>query len=75
MFPAGFDEWRKRIEIEINEMPEKGKANKKILKIMEKFFGLGSNSIKIEYGHTSREKGIWVGMEKEEIIKKIRNGL
>ena len=75
MFPLAFDKWRRRIEIEVNEKPEGGKANKKILETIAKFFGLDNNSVKIEYGSKSREKGIWVGMEKEKVIEKLKNGL
>ncbi len=72
-FPAGYDKWRNRIEMEINEQPVKGKANKKILEIISSYFK--TREVSIIYGEKSREKGILVKKKKEEIIKALKNEL
>jgi len=73
MFPAGINIWKKRIEIEVNEAPLKGKANRKIIEIMKKFFD--NARVEIVYGKRSREKGIFVELEKDKVIEMIKNGL
>jgi len=75
MFPSGIDAWRKRIEIEINEEPRKGKANKEIIKTMAEYFEVGEEGVYIIYGKASREKGIFVKKDREKIIEMIKNGL
>ena len=72
VFPAGIDKWRKRVEIEINEKPEGGRANQAILQIMRRFF---KSNAEIVYGRKSREKGIFIGERKEKIIEMIEDGL
>ncbi|MCD6447668.1 MAG: YggU family protein [Thermoplasmata archaeon] len=73
-FPAGYDAWRKRIEIEVSEKPERGKANQQIIKTIASFFSLPSSSLSIAYGETSREKGIFIRKEKNEILRMLENG-
>ena len=72
-FPAGYDEWRKRIEIEVNEEPVKGEANKRILKLLASLLCLAPNEAIIVYGEKSREKGILVKKKKEEILHILKN--
>ncbi len=74
LFPAGYDEWRRRIEVEIDEKPEKGKANRKIMETIATFFSLPSSSLSIVYGRTSREKGIFIMRKKNEVLRMLENG-
>ena len=74
-FPAGYDEWRNRIEMEINEIPLKGRANQKILETISKFFGIPKEDVLILYGEKNREKGIFLKIGKNELIKKLKDGL
>ncbi len=72
---SGYDEWRKRIEIELKEKPVEGRANKELISFLSEFFGISSRDIKIIYGEKSREKGIYINAEKDYILKRIKNGL
>jgi len=74
IFPAGYDEWRKRVEIEINEEPVKGRANKKIIEMVASFFHVGQDDVEIVYGKKSREKGVRVKKKKEEALSLLKNG-
>ncbi len=74
IFPAGYDEWRKRIEIEVNEEPVGGKANKKIVEIVASLLGTGINEVEIVYGKKAREKGVRVKKKKEEVLHILKNG-
>ncbi|MCD6172110.1 MAG: YggU family protein [Thermoplasmata archaeon] len=73
-FPSGYDKWRNKIEIQVNEKPIEGKANKRIIQMTSKFFGLPENDISIIYGEKSREKGLYIKMKKEEVLRAL-NGL
>jgi hypothetical protein len=74
-FPAGYDEWRRRIEIEIDEEPVKGKANKKLVEILAAYFNLEKRDVEIIHGKKSREKEILVKKKKDEILHILKNGL
>ncbi len=74
-FPAGIDSWRKRIEIEVDEEPKKGKANKEIIKIMADYFRMSEQELHMVYGKTGREKGVFIKENREKIIEMIKNGL
>ncbi len=71
-FPAGYNEWRKRIELEIDTEPIKGKANREILEFLSKFFDVSKEDISIVYGEKSREKGILIKREKEYVLSKLK---
>lgn len=74
-FPAGYDEWRKRIEIEVSEEPVRGRANRQILAMIADFFALDGDEASMVYGHTSREKGVLVKRSLLEVEKFLKNGL
>jgi hypothetical protein len=74
-FPAGYDGWRRRIEIEIDEEPVKGKANRKIVEILAAYFNLEKRDVEIIHGKKSREKEILVKKKKDEILHILKNGL
>jgi len=71
-FPSGYDEWRKRICIDVVSPPREGKANKEILSMLKKFFG---KDAKIIYGEKSKEKDVLIEMERKKKKKKLKNGL
>ena len=52
---SGFNEWRNRFEIRIKQVPQKGKANKEILKELSKIFNC---DVSISKGEKSSQKTI-----------------
>ncbi len=52
-------------KVQVRELPEKGKANRAVLKIIADYFGVSQSNIRIISGSTSRLKII-------EIVKKWR---
>jgi uncharacterized protein len=52
---AGYNEWRKAIEVKIKAVPQKGKANKEIIK---EFSRLTGKPVEIVSGHKSHQKTI-----------------
>jgi len=71
-FPAGYDEWRKRIELEIDEEPVKGKANRAIIKFLAEFFGVSEGDVELIYGEKSKDKGILIKRSKTYILSKLK---
>jgi uncharacterized protein (TIGR00251 family) len=59
-FPAGFDPWRNRIGIEVDVEPVRGRANRQVLRLVGAVLALSEKDVKLAYGHTSREKGVFV---------------
>ena len=52
---SGFNEWRNRFEIRIKQVPQKGKANKEIVKELSKIFNC---DVSISKGEKSSQKTI-----------------
>ncbi len=66
-----FNSWRNCFEIKIKEIPQKGKANKEIIKQLSKLFDVKVDIVK---GLKSSQKTIiFYNSSKEDIIAKIKN--
>lgn len=64
---AGYNEWRKAIEVKIKAVPQKGKANKEIIK---EFFRLTGKPVEIVSGHKSHQKTIKIyEINKNDFLK------
>lgn len=44
--------------VSVTEPPVKGRANKAILKLLSKYFGVSSTKVFMIHGHTTRQKTI-----------------
>ena len=61
------------IEIWIPAVPEKGKANRFLLKQLSQLLDVNTSSLSIEKGHKTREKIIQVnGISQEELNQRLR---
>jgi uncharacterized protein (TIGR00251 family) len=60
VFPAGYNDWRKCIEISVCAPAEKDKANKEVIQTVAGFFNKPLSDIYILSGRTNREKTILV---------------
>jgi len=49
-----------KFEVRVNEAPEGGKANERVIELLAKYFGVPKSSIKIKHGLTSRNKIITI---------------
>ena len=60
-------------KLQINAPPEKGKANKEIIRFLSREFGLRKSDIEIVSGKTSQDKKIkFFNIEKERLIEKLK---
>ena len=57
-------------DIYVKEPPDKGKANKAVIKFLSKYFDISSSSFSIVKGHKSKIKVISVTDDKMEGVKK-----
>lgn len=58
------------LKVKINAQPEKGKANKELIRFLSKELGVSKSSIAIERGETSRNKSVKIeGLTLEEVIQ------
>jgi uncharacterized protein len=60
-----------QIKIAVTVAPEKGKANKAVIKILSKSLGVKSSDIQIVAGETSRDKKVFIRNINEEDINRV----
>jgi uncharacterized protein (TIGR00251 family) len=61
------------LKVKVKAPPEKGKANKAIIKVLEKTFGIPKGSMKISSGKTSSRKTIEITCDEAVINKKLEH--
>jgi uncharacterized protein len=65
-FPAGFNEWRERIEAKVRAPPEEGQANAELVRLAAAALGVPPSRVSVSSGATSRRKTLYViGLEKD----------
>ena len=65
-------EYADRIKIAVTVAPEKGKANKAVIKVFSKWLGVKSSDIQIISGEKLRDKEVFVrNITKEKLYKLI----
>jgi uncharacterized protein (TIGR00251 family) len=59
-------EYAEQLKIAVTVAPEKGKANKAVIKVLSKWLGVKNADIQIISGETSRDKKVFIGNFNEE---------
>jgi len=67
-FALGLDEWKGSLEVKLRAKPEKGKANKELLKKLRKIFDADIEIIK---GKKSSKKTLLIDAEKKRVLKSL----
>lgn len=76
VFPAAYNNWRKRIEIKIISEARENKANKELIKTIAIYFQIAEKNVSIVHGGKSREKSIVIKhISFEDIIHKLKESL
>ena len=60
-----------QIKIAVTVAPEKGKANKAVIKVLSQWLGIKSSDIQIVSGETSRDKKVFIRNINEEDFNRI----
>ena len=64
---SGYNEWRKAVEVKIKAHPQKGRANKEIIK---EFFKITKTPVEIISGHKSHHKILKIyGISETDMLK------
>ncbi len=64
-------EYAGQIKIAVTVAPEKGKANKAVIKLFAKWLGIKNSDIQIISGETSRDKELFIRNITEEDLNKL----
>ena len=76
VFPSGYNEWKKRIEIKVKAEAKENKANIEVIKTMAEYFDHPAKEIFIVQGQKSRDKTIVIKqMNVGDVCKKIEESL
>jgi uncharacterized protein (TIGR00251 family) len=60
LFPAGYNQWRKCIEIKVHAEAKDNKANNEVIKTVAEFFKVPVKDVILMSGQNSREKTIFL---------------
>lgn len=76
VFPAGYDRWRKRVEIRVSSPPKDNMANMDVIKTSADFFNKTVEKVTVVSGKKSRKKTILVkGISVDNAVKKLKESL
>jgi uncharacterized protein (TIGR00251 family) len=76
LFPAGFNNWRNRIEVKVTAKAKDNKANLEVVKIIAKFFNISIKNVSIIHGKKSRDKTVsLIDVSVNEVIKMLKESL
>lgn len=76
IFPAGYNQWRKRLEIKVCSPAKDNRANKEVVTVTADFFDKQDKDISVISGEKSREKTLLVrNISLEHAITKLRKAL
>lgn len=64
------DDGRKHLIVRVRAVPEDGKANKALIRLVSKTIGVPASALEIVAGHTSRLKTLRIACEPGEAEKK-----
>lgn len=74
---TGFDGWftdadgRKRLKVKVTAAPEKGKANKAVVKLLARALGVAPSDIEVVHGETDRNKTLQIAGAADELRRRI----
>ena len=76
VFPAGYNPWRKQIEIKVCSEARDNKANKEVLKTVAAFFNKTNDEVLFVSGEKSREKTLLVkNVSIDEVFRRLEEYL
>ncbi|MDH7518019.1 MAG: DUF167 domain-containing protein [Candidatus Thermoplasmatota archaeon] len=76
VFPAGYNTWRKCLEIKVCSEAKENRANKDVIKAVAKYFNKPVTNVFIVSGEKSREKTLLVkGVSVDDVSRRLRESL
>jgi len=76
VFPAGFNKWRKRIDVKVSTKAKDNQANIEVVKIIAEFFNKPVKNVYITSGKKTREKTVLIkDVSANTAAKKLKESL
>ncbi len=76
VFPVGYNEWRRCLEIKVKGEAKDNKANAEVLETVAGFFHCASKDVRIVKGEKSREKTVLLaGVARDDVLAKLEVSL
>jgi uncharacterized protein (TIGR00251 family) len=76
IFPAGYNKWRRSIEIKVNSPAKDNKANKDVIKSIAQFLDKPVEDIFVVSGIKNRSKSVLIkGISAEVISEKLKESI
>lgn len=76
VFPSGYNEWKKRVEIKVKAEAKENKANIEVVKTIAEYFDHPAKNILIIHGQKSRDKTVAIKqINVSDTCKKIEESL
>ena len=76
LFPTGYNQWRRCIEIKVKSPPSDNKANNDVIKLLALFFDIPNRDIEIISGFHNRLKQVLVkSIPFEDAIRKLKENI
>jgi len=76
IFPAGFNKWRRCIEIKVKSPAKDNKANKDVIKTVADFFNMPIGEVFVVAGGKKKEKTVLLkGANTDFVCNKLRESL
>ena len=73
VFPTGYNQWRKRIEIKVVSEVKDDKANQEVVKTVADYFNTSKVDVSVIRGKKSRDKTLFIkDMSTDKISKKLK---
>jgi uncharacterized protein (TIGR00251 family) len=76
IFPAGYNKWRRCIEIKVNSSAKNNKANKDVIKSIAEFLDKPVEDVFVVSGIKNRSKAVLIkGISAETITERLKESL
>lgn len=73
IFPAGYNKWRKSIEMKVKAAAKENRANNEIIEKISTYFNILPKDVSIISGYKSREKTVLLkNIQISDVLKKLR---
>lgn len=74
VFPAGYNEWRRCLEMRVTEEAKENKANAAVIMTVASFFHCSSKDLRLVSGEKTREKTVLLAnMALEKVLKTLKD--
>ena len=72
--PSGFNPWRRTLEARLTEEPNKGKANRQLVKEVARILGVPARNVEVLSGHKSARKVLLVtGLDPDVAVYRLNS--